>query len=69
MLHPGLKLDYFHVQEWDSDWINEAKNLTRRKYEACYKKLEILDDIKEEVSLIGLHDQRLTKGAGRRRQP
>src|SRR6266852_5674764 len=32
VLHPGLKLDYFHVQEWEDKWINVAENLVHEKY-------------------------------------
>jgi hypothetical protein len=31
VLHPGLKLDYFRVQEWKDKWIDIAKNLVREE--------------------------------------
>ena len=27
VLHPGMKLEYFHNQKWEEDWIEEAENL------------------------------------------
>ena len=32
VLHPGLKLDYFHVQEWEEKWVNVTKNLVCEEY-------------------------------------
>jgi len=30
VLHPGFKLEYFWQHDWESDWIEEAKNLNSR---------------------------------------
>ena len=27
VLHPGMKLEYFHNQKWEEEWIGEAENL------------------------------------------
>jgi len=32
VLHPGLKLDYFHVQEWEEKWVNVTNNLVCEEY-------------------------------------
>ena len=57
MLHPGFKLDYFRVQEWEADWINEAEILACKKYEDSYKGPEILDIDNDKVSLVNVPDQ------------
>jgi hypothetical protein len=40
VLHPGLKLEYFRIQEWEQEWIDAAKNLTREEYIASYENKE-----------------------------
>ncbi len=53
VLHPGLKLDYFCVQEWEDKWINIAKNLVREEYIGEYENRVFIDDnayAGEEVS-------------------
>lgn len=40
VLHPGLKLEYFRVQEWEQEWIDAAENLTREEYVASYEDKE-----------------------------
>lgn len=37
VLHPGLKLQYFRNQQWEKDWIDEAKRLVRQEYHAHYE--------------------------------
>ena len=27
VLHPGMKLEYFHNHEWEAEWIREAERL------------------------------------------
>src|SRR6266852_6888398 len=53
VLHPGLKLDYFHVQEWKDKWIDVAENLVREEYIGEYENHVFVDDnvyVGEEVS-------------------
>jgi hypothetical protein len=38
VLHPGMKLEYFHNQRWEEEWIEEAGNLVREGYHAKYEK-------------------------------
>ncbi|KAJ7670451.1 hypothetical protein B0H17DRAFT_843526, partial [Mycena rosella] len=33
ILHPGLKLKYFERQEWEQEWIKEAKRITKNEFE------------------------------------
>ena len=44
VLHPGLKLDYFHVQDWEEKWIDVAKNLVREEYISEYENLTPADE-------------------------
>jgi hypothetical protein len=37
VLHPGLKLDYFRVQEWEDEWVDVAENLVREEYIDVYE--------------------------------
>lgn len=44
VLHPGLKLDYFRVQEWEEKWIDTAENLVREEYISEYEDRASVDD-------------------------
>jgi hypothetical protein len=44
VLHPGLKLDYFRVQEWEEKWIDVAENLVREEYISEYENCASVDD-------------------------
>ena len=37
VLHPGLKLQYFRMQNWEKEWVEAAENLTREEYLDHYK--------------------------------
>jgi hypothetical protein len=37
VLHPGLKLKYFRVQEWEQEWIDTTLSLTREAYLTEYE--------------------------------
>jgi hypothetical protein len=52
VLHPGLKLDYFRVQEWEEKWIDTAENLVREEYISEYEDRTSVDDdnIADEAS-------------------
>ena len=53
VLHPGLKLDYFHVLEWEDKWIDVAENLVHEEYIGEYENCVFVDDnvyAGEEVS-------------------
>lgn len=32
VLHPGMKLEYFHNQKWQQNWSEEAELLVREVY-------------------------------------
>lgn len=36
VLHPGHKLEYFRDNDWDEEWIDAAKEITRKEYERKY---------------------------------
>lgn len=38
ILHPGMKLEYFHNQKWEEEWIAEANSLVREVYATKYEK-------------------------------
>lgn len=38
VLHPGIKLEYFHNQKWKEEWIEQAESLVHKKYHARYEK-------------------------------
>jgi hypothetical protein len=44
VLHPGLKLEYFHRQKWEDDWIEAAENLTREEYVDAYENRIVGDE-------------------------
>jgi hypothetical protein len=37
VLHLGLKLEYFRLQEWEDEWIDVAENLVREEYINAYE--------------------------------
>ena len=37
VLHPGMKLEYFHNHEWEAEWIGEVERLVRTKYVEQYE--------------------------------
>jgi len=48
VLHPGFKLEYFQQHDWESDWIEEAKNLTQDEYMCTYEnRVEPFEDMVE----------------------
>ena len=38
VLHPGMKLEYFHNQKWEEEWIEQAETLVREEYTTKYEK-------------------------------
>ena len=38
VLHPGMKLEYFHNQKWEGEWIEQAETLVREEYTTKYEK-------------------------------
>ena len=38
VLHPGMKLEYFHNQKWEGEWIEQAEALVREEYTMKYEK-------------------------------
>ncbi len=38
VLHPGMKLEYFRNQKWETEWVEEAERLVREEYVAKYEK-------------------------------
>src|SRR6266852_1791632 len=53
VLHSGLKLDYFCIQEWENKWINVTENLVHEEYIDEYENRLFIDDnayAGEEVS-------------------
>ena len=38
ILHPGMKLEYFHNQKWEVEWIKEAESLVQDEYIMKYEK-------------------------------
>lgn len=48
VLHPGLKLEYFRMHEWEQDWIKVAKDMVHDEYNLNYKgKAESVRDDKK----------------------
>lgn len=48
VLHPGLKLEYFRVQKWKTDWIEVAEDLVRDEYARNYEGKE--ESIQDETN-------------------
>jgi hypothetical protein len=38
VLHPGLKLEYFHQHQWEREWIEQAEKMVREEYTMNYEK-------------------------------
>ena len=36
VLHLGMKLEYFKLNDWESDWIEQAESLVRDEYKSQY---------------------------------
>lgn len=64
VLHPGLKLEYFCRQEWESEWIENAKLITRNAF-AGYDSSTAEDhgDISVEEVCYFIVDKDLTQSA------
>jgi hypothetical protein len=57
VLHPGLKLEYFRIQDWEDEWIDVAENLVREEYIDAYENRVAADDDPcgdNEVSTLNL---------------
>jgi hAT family C-terminal dimerisation region len=39
VLHPGMKLEYFHNQKWEEEWIEQMETLVREEYTTKYEKV------------------------------
>ena len=39
VLHPGMKLKYFHNQKWEGEWIEQAETLVWEEYTTKYEKV------------------------------
>jgi hypothetical protein len=37
VLHPKYKLRYFQKAKWESDWIEEAREIVTKRYKDCYE--------------------------------
>jgi hypothetical protein len=50
VLHPGLKLEYFRLREWEKEWIDLAKKMVREEYAANYEKAAAPEETSVEAS-------------------
>jgi hypothetical protein len=51
ILHPSMKLNYFHNQKWEGEWIKEAESLVQDKYVTKYEKSANKPDVTPSMSL------------------
>jgi hypothetical protein len=54
VLHPGMKLEYFHNQKWEEEWIEQAETLVREEYAAKYEK--VIEDTAPKTDLTKNND-------------
>ena len=52
VLHPGLKLEYFHLREWEKEWIEQAEKLVCEEYAASYEKAAAPEETSVESSPV-----------------
>jgi len=50
VLHPGLKLEYFRLREWEKEWIEQAEKMVREEYAANYEKAAAPEETSVEAS-------------------
>ena len=50
ILHPGLKLEYFRLREWEKEWIDQAEKIVREEYAANYEKAAASEETSVEAS-------------------
>jgi hypothetical protein len=50
VLHPGLKLEYFRLREWEKEWIDLAEKMVREEYAANYEKAAAPEETSVEAS-------------------
>ena len=50
VLHPGLKLEYFRLREWEKEWIDQAEKMVREEYAANYEKAAAPEETSVEAS-------------------
>ena len=50
VLHPGLKLKYFRLREWEKEWIDQAEKMVREEYAANYEKAAAPEETSVEAS-------------------
>jgi hAT family C-terminal dimerisation region len=53
VLHPGVKLEYFRNQDWEEEWIEQARSLVREEYCTKYEKESTSDEPVGEASTKG----------------
>ncbi|KAG8214766.1 hypothetical protein J3R82DRAFT_9859 [Butyriboletus roseoflavus] len=52
VLHPGLKLQYFHLQNREDEWIEAAENLTREEYIDHYRNKVLLPHTQQDLKIL-----------------
>jgi hypothetical protein len=50
ILHPGLKLEYFRLREWEKEWIDQAEKIVREEFAANYEKAAASEETSVEAS-------------------
>jgi len=50
VLHPGLKLEYFRLREWEKEWIDQAEKIVREEFAANYEKAAASEETSVEAS-------------------
>ena len=66
VLHPRYKTQYFRMQEWPEDWIEEAVNLIRGEWRSRYKPAPPEDSDEEPVATTSSASTSGTSRGGRR---
>jgi hypothetical protein len=58
VLHPAYKLDYFKALRWEPEWIQEAKDLARERFDEFYKPAEEVQ-LTEKVRALSFRISRI----------
>jgi hypothetical protein len=51
VLHPGLKLEYFRLHQWEEEWIEVAENLVREEFIDAYESHDAEPDLDDKAKV------------------
>ncbi len=50
VLHPQYKTEYFVEEDWEEDWITEARNIITEQWNKYYRDNDVAQEVQAPVS-------------------